>query len=59
MTKRPSLLDDVGKKLVAVRGAVALNLTPAVDIYQVLEEIEQGYLSAHLDSDSTSSEGKP
>jgi predicted double-glycine peptidase len=36
---------DARKKLAAVRAAVRLNLPPAVDIEQMLAEIEQGYLA--------------
>ncbi len=36
---------DAAKKLAAIRAAVQLNLGPAVDIEQMLAEIEQGYLA--------------
>ena len=59
MAKRPWSLDDTGKKLAVIRAAVALNLTPAVDIEQMLAESERGYRAAHLDLDLTSTEDKP
>jgi hypothetical protein len=43
--RRQEPAGDTAKKLAAVRAAVQLNLGPAVDIEQMLAEIEQGYLA--------------
>ena len=43
--RRSEPLGDVGKKLAAIRAAVAHNAEPAVDIDTMLAEIEQGYTS--------------
>jgi len=43
--RRQEPTGDAAKKLAAVRAAVRLNLGPAVDIEQMLGEIEQGYLA--------------
>jgi hypothetical protein len=43
--RRQEPVGDAARKLAAVRAAVQLNLGPAVDIDQMLAEIEQGYLS--------------
>ena len=43
--RRQEPVGDAAKKLAALHAAVELNLPPAVDIDQMLAEIEQGYLS--------------
>ncbi len=46
--RRQQPVGDAAKKLAAIRAAVHLNLGPAVDIEQMLAEIEQGYLADPL-----------
>lgn len=43
--RRQHPVGDAAKKLAAIRAAVQLNLGPAVDIEQMLAEIEKGYLA--------------
>jgi hypothetical protein len=43
--RRQEPAGDAAKKLAAVRAAIQLNLPPAVDIEQMLAEIERGYLA--------------
>jgi hypothetical protein len=45
IARRQQPTGDVAKRLAAIRAAAQLNLPPAVDIEQMLAEIEQGYLS--------------
>jgi len=43
--RRQQPTGDAAKKIAAIRAAVQLNLGPAVDIEQMLAEIERGYLA--------------